>query len=523
MFTESRDAFQFCSLLSYRVCRRSYLILSAPITTLAGSGGSGYADGSGTLAQFIGMWGVSISPDGVFALIVDATQNRGRVRRITIATGVVTTLAGSISDVHAAEPVDGAATAASFSSPCGVSISPNASFALVIDSFSSRVRRIEISTGFVTTLAGSTRGYADGVGTAAMFSSPRGVCISPDGSFAFVADTGNDRVRRLAIATGFVTTVAGSTTGYTDGAGTTAKFNHPTGIAISSDGSFALVADPSNSRVRRLAIATGVITTVVSPTLIISGGVVVGWSGDSPRDVAISPDASYALYVDSYSKYVQHVDLVSGVVTTLAGSNRPGYADGVGTSALFNQPSSVAIAPDGAYALIVEYPNLRVRRAALTSPCSAGYFCGAGSSSATQYSCVIDTYCPVASTNMTICPRGSYCALPAQSSYTLCPIGSFCSTTGLSAPTQCFAGSYCSMLGLFAPTGNCSAGYFCPTGSSSPTQVPCQPNYYCVSGSFNVLGAAQGQSAFYSTACVCLSSCHSNACERLGKNHTMHV
>ena len=478
----SRNEFPLFLRNFYRtsVCKipyllRSHLIRPAPISSLVGSGAVGYSDGNNTDATFRNPWGVAISSDGVFALVADF--NNRRVRLITMATGTVSTLAGS----DASSNNDGIGIAATFSNPSGVSISLDTVFALVTDWSSHRVRRIEIATGAVTTLAGSNQGYADGTGSFAVFNVPHGVAVSPDATFALVADRNNHRVRHLVIATGAVTTFAGSTLGYADATGTSATFNCPSAVAISSDGTFALVTDGGNNRVRRVMIASGVVTTLAgSGATGFADGASTSASFNNPFSVAISPDASFALISDMANNRLRHIDMASGVVTTLAGSTG-GFADGVGTSVLFSGPRGVAIAPDGASALIVEFGNNRVRRAALASPCSAGYYCVAGSSTATQYVCMNGTYCPAGS-----------------SQAIACPVSGFCVSNGMANYSPCTAGYYCNATGLSAASGSCSAGHYCPPGSSSPTQVPCQPGYYCASGSFNVFGAVAvpGQSTF---------------------------
>ena len=194
-------------------------------------------------------------------------------------------------------------------------------------------------------------------------------------------------------------------------------FVFPAGIAISPDSSFAIATDKSGHRVRRLMIATGVVTTLAgNGTAGSADGVGTLASFNSPFGIAISPDVSYALIADQRSNRVRRIVLASDVVTTLAGSS-VGYADGVGSSALFSKPMGVAIAPDGTYALITDVGSKRVRRAALASPCSAGYFCPSGSSSATQVACPAGSFCPSAST--------AGAGLP-------CPIASFCPMTGMS-------------------------------------------------------------------------------------------
>jgi DNA-binding beta-propeller fold protein YncE len=103
----------------------------------------------------------------------------------------------------------------------------------------------------VTTLAGSdTAGFADGTGNDASFSRPSGLAYSADGSTIAVADTFNQRVRLIDVATGAVTTLAGSdTAGFADGTRSAASFRNPEDVAYSPDGSTLAVADTGNHRV----------------------------------------------------------------------------------------------------------------------------------------------------------------------------------------------------------------------------------------------------------------------------------
>src|SRR4051812_669368 len=118
----------------------------------------------------------------------------------------------------------------------------------------------------VSTLAGSARvsGSADGVGLAARFSDPSGVAISADGSLALVADTQNHTIRKIVVATGVVTTLAGSanSSGSANGAGSAARFFHPEGLALSGNGTIALVADTDNHTIRKIVVATAEVTTL---------------------------------------------------------------------------------------------------------------------------------------------------------------------------------------------------------------------------------------------------------------------
>jgi len=188
-------------------------------------------EGDGSLFR-----GVALSPDG--ALFV-ADLNNHKIRRVEVATGAVTTVACSGTEGGS----DGVGEAAEFHNPVGITISPDGSALFVADHDNNKIRRVEVATGAVTTLAGSgAQGSADGVGGAAEFSGPCGVAISPDGGALFVADPNNHKIRRVEVATGAVTTVASSgTEGGSDGVGGAAQFQYPLDVAISADGSTVLV------------------------------------------------------------------------------------------------------------------------------------------------------------------------------------------------------------------------------------------------------------------------------------------
>ena len=227
------------------------------------------------------------SPDGGAVFVADSSGNK--IRRVEVATGAVTTLAGSGEEGDA----DGVGDAAEFASPLGVALSSDASALFVADHYNHKIRRVEVATGAVTTLAGSGEGGdADGVGNAAVFYFPVDVAISPDGAL-FVVDSCNiNKIRRVEVATGAVTTIAGSgTAGSADGVGDAAEFYSPTAVAISPDGGALFVADQINHRIRRVEVATGEVTTVAGSGIRGSADGV----GDAaelyrPVGIAISPE-----------------------------------------------------------------------------------------------------------------------------------------------------------------------------------------------------------------------------------------
>ncbi len=398
-----------------------------------------------------------------------------RVRVIDLVTTQVTTLAGSGNNAYA----DGQGTQASFSEPEGVAISRDDTFVLVVEGSSTtshRVRHIVIATGVVTTLAGNGAGYADGVGTLARFQQPRGIALSPDGSYALITDSWNNRVRRLDMVSNTVTSVAGSgSSGFADGTGTNARFNAMSQIAIDPTGSFALICDFLNNRIRRLEIVSSHVSTLAgSSTGGFQDGVGTSAIFNSPQGVSIDPTGMYALIADYASQRIRRIVIATAQVSTVAGTGAASAVNGAGAQATFNQPTGICIDASGTFALVADYGNSRIRHIALSSaPCISGHYCPAGSSAPTTNACPAGFYCPIGSSNGTLlpCASGSYCPSSSSAS-TACPAGSFCANT--------------------ASVEICLPGTYCPARSTAAS--PCAPGYFCASGSvFSVLGAIDGQ------------------------------
>jgi hypothetical protein len=320
------------------------------VTTLAGSGVLGYADGIGTEAMFDTPRGVAIAPDGT---VVVADSGNSRIRRIT-PEGVVTTIAGSGAFGYA----DGIGTAAIFAGPGGVAVRPDG-IIVVADTDNNRIRLIT-PAGVVTTLAGSTYGYADGIGAAARFGYPTNVALLPNGTIV-VSDLENNRIRLVDFTTGAVTTLAGSTAGYEDGTGAAAKFNQPFGVTVLPNGLIA-VGDSINYRIRLVSLA-GVVTTLAGGLTGGVGGFADGTGSvarfNTPYGIAVLPTSSLIAVTDIFNRRIRLVS-PTGIVTTFAGAD-PGFADGVGTAAKFSNPSSVAVVPSSGALVVADQGNNRIR------------------------------------------------------------------------------------------------------------------------------------------------------------------
>lgn len=230
----------------------SYNLTTGRRTIVAGVFNStGSTDGTGTAARFSTPYG--ICTDGTNLYVGDVTNCT--IRKIVIATGVVTTLAGT---AGASGSTDGVGSAARFTNLRGLCYTGGCIYA--VDTDRHTIRKIVVATANVTTFAGSdgVANNTDGVGSAARFNIPNGICT--DDANLYVGEAGNDRVRAIAIATATVTTLAGSSAGDVDDVGTSAKFNNPYGVC--TDGVNVFVADSGNYKVKKIVISTRAVTTI---------------------------------------------------------------------------------------------------------------------------------------------------------------------------------------------------------------------------------------------------------------------
>jgi NHL repeat len=218
--------------------------------------------------------------------------------------------------------------------------------------------------GTITTVAGTIGGFAgDGeLAAQARLASPQGTTIAADGS-VLIADTGNNRVRRVA-PNGIITTVVGDEPGSAGDGGPAvdALLDTPTDVAATADGGY-LIADARNARVRKVG-ADGVIRTVAGTDRGFGGdgGPATAAALDNPRELAPTPDGGF-LVADAGNNRIRRVS-PSGIITTVAGTVRGLAGDGgPATAARLADPQGVALTGDGGF-LIADAGNARVRRVA---------------------------------------------------------------------------------------------------------------------------------------------------------------
>jgi hypothetical protein len=310
------------------------------ITTVAGSN---QMDGTGSVARFSEL--TAITTDGTNLYAADGVDRT--IRKIEIASGAVTTLAGSMYVFGG----DGVGSTAGFTNPQAITCDGKNLYVAE----RTAIRKVVIAAGAVTTLAGSQNDTSpssvDGVGSSAKFQNAMG--ITTDGSSLFVTD--NCTVRKVDIATGRVTTVAGAAgvPAATDGVGAAARFNSPDGIT--TDGANLYVTE-NGTAVRKVVISTGAVTTLAG----IDGGIGIrdGIGADARfwNAHGITTDGRY-LYL-SEATDIRRVDIATGAVTTIAGSDSTGTSDGVGSAAGFYFPRGITT--DGKALYVAE--SARIRR-----------------------------------------------------------------------------------------------------------------------------------------------------------------
>ncbi len=257
------------------------------VTTFAGST-QGYADGNGSAAKFNIPNGIAI--DGSGNLFV-SDQSNNRIRKIT-PNGDVTTVAGSGNAGFA----DGTGTVANFSSPTSLCVDGSGNI-FVIDTGNHKIRKIT-PAGIVTTLAGSTAGFADGLGTSAKFNSPLGITIDSSGNL-YVTEDGNNKIRKVS-PTGDVTTIAGTTAGFADGAANAAMFNAPVGICLDQNNNL-FIADYFNHKIRKVTPA-GIVSTIAGTTSGFADGAASSAQFYRPYGIIVGPLGNLYVVEDGNNK-----------------------------------------------------------------------------------------------------------------------------------------------------------------------------------------------------------------------------
>jgi len=318
------------------------------VSTLAGSGITGTADGIGTGASF-NFPTVVTNYDLNSILVVDRSNHK--IRKIT-SDGTVTTIAGT----GAFGALDGPALTATFRYPDGA-VTDSQGNIFISDQSNHKIRKID-TNGIVSTFAGSgVAGFSDGSGTTAKFYYPAGMGIDANDNL-YVADYSNHRIRKIT-PSGVVTTHAGlASAGATDGNVSVAKFNGPTGVGVDASGN-VFVADYNNHKIRKIDTLGEVTTVAGTGTAGAADGSSATASFNHPAIVAL--DVQNNLFVTDEGNHKIRKINSFGDVTTFAGAEHPGTNESIAYTAMFKSPNGVCVDNTGTV-YIADYANHKIRK-----------------------------------------------------------------------------------------------------------------------------------------------------------------
>jgi trimeric autotransporter adhesin len=311
------------------------------ITTIAGAGANPTGDGGLSTAAGLN------NPNGIFfdkANNYYITERKSSIRKVNTATGIITTIAGNGTAGFSGD--GGPAVNAQLNIPA-FSCMDTAGNILIADAGNNRIRKIDTATGIITTIAGTGNNNFSGDGGPALnadITGLFGICTDAANNIYLA---GGNRLRKIDAVTGIITTIAGNgTAGYSgdNGPATAALLNFPFALCIDGSGNL-YIGDRNNYMVRKINLATGIITTFAGTAGII------GNSGDGGQAALARMGNNYGIAADrrdniyimdiSFSR-IRRIDGLTGIITTVSGSNRGFYGDGGLSTAAWIQGNGLA-------------------------------------------------------------------------------------------------------------------------------------------------------------------------------------
>jgi sugar lactone lactonase YvrE len=295
------------------------------------------------------------------------------VRKVD-TVGNITTIAGTGTQGFSGDT--GLATSATLDSPQGLALD-TANNLYIADTHNHRIRRLNLATGIIVTIAGSSAGFSgdNGPALSSQLNLPNALATDSSGNL-YLADTGNHRIRNITSVSGIITTIAGTgTQGYSgDGApALSVAIDSPTGIAVDASNNLYL-ADTHNNRIRKITSTTGLITTIAGTGL-------PGFSGDTTPATAanlalphgIAVDASNNLYLaDTANHRIRRIDAATGLITTVVGDGTQAFAGDHGppAAASLDSPTATSLSPANSLTLS-DTGNQRIRQVETQSTSSS--------------------------------------------------------------------------------------------------------------------------------------------------------
>jgi hypothetical protein len=324
----------------------SYTIVAGgTVTTVAGNDAFGFRDGLSGQA-------VLNTPTGMAAFggeLYFCDQNNGRIRKYNPTTGIVSTVVGTTFST----PVDGPVATARLSNPIDLCIDASGTIYWVEGDFSSPNLVRKLSSGVVSTIAGSSRGYIDGNVAIAEFNVPSGIAVNAAGTEIYVADAANSCIRLIAGSN--VSTFAGTNSqGFADDVLANARFNQPNDVILTPSGDL-IVCDPGNNRIRLISL--GNVSTIAG----------VGTAGFLDGDVATARfEFPYSVFQTSTGDILvtdafSRIRRISGSnVSTVSGTGELARLDGPISEAKFYAPYGITVLGTAIY--VTERNSSTLRR-----------------------------------------------------------------------------------------------------------------------------------------------------------------
>jgi sugar lactone lactonase YvrE len=345
--------------------------VSGNITTIAGNGSTGFAgdNGPATAASLNTPLGIAVDVAGNVYFVDHLNY---RIRRIDSQSGIITTYAGNGAAGFVGD--GGPATGASFNL-IGFGVPAQLAFdssdnLFVADQFNQRIREIDAATGTISTVAGGQYGSGGDGGPAlsAQLSDPSGVVIDAKRNIV-IGDNDNDRVRLVSAQTSTITTVAGNGTIGDGGPAVNAVLSFPQGVAVGKTGN-VLIADSSESLIRSVSPG-GTISAVAGLKYYFAylGDDVVATTTSLSDPLSVATDPNGNIFIADYFNHrIRRVDAATGIITTVAGNGTAAFSgdSGPATSASLNFPSSIAFGPSGNL-FICDAGNQRIREVDLVT------------------------------------------------------------------------------------------------------------------------------------------------------------
>jgi DNA-binding beta-propeller fold protein YncE len=285
---------------------------SGAISTIGGNGSTGYGGdgGQATAAQFNGPMGIAVDPAGTKVYIADNMNNR--IRMITTATGIITTFAGT--GIQGGTGDGGNADTAQIRTPEGLALDAGGNL-YIVDNYS-QIRKVSATTHIITTIAGGgVNPPVDGAVATSVYLYLEYLTVDPNGNIYF-SSPGYHWVRKIAAGTGLLSTIAGNGTGgYAgdNGPGAAAEVYYPYGVAADAAGN-VYIADQNNNRVRKVSVTTGYITTYAGNGMWDDsgdGGLATAAALSHPHGIAL--DASGNMYVSDSSFAIRKITTITGI------------------------------------------------------------------------------------------------------------------------------------------------------------------------------------------------------------------